>query len=112
MGKWGLLRANFGSILVQRKIEVALADGDEDRVSELMSQSIVTILKAGLTPRQKRNLDVLKENHREEMQALMTDAFQRGWIRAGTPNLSNAMDEVLLAVAERIREGRVKGECD
>lgn len=112
MGKWGLLKANFGSILVQRKIEAAMANGDDDAVSDLISQSIVTILKAGLTPRQKRNLDLLKETHKEEVQTLMTDAFQRGWVRDGTPNLSNAMDEVLLAVAERIRRGRATGECD
>jgi hypothetical protein len=112
MGKWGLLKANLSSVLVQRKIEAALASGDDERVSDLISQSIVTILKAGLTPRQKRNLDVLKENHREGMEALIMDAFQRGWSRDGTPNLSNAMDEVLLAVTERIAEGRAIGECD
>ena len=112
MGKWGLLKANLSSILVQRKIEAALATGDDERVSYLISQSIVTILKAGLTPRQKRNLDLLKENHREEMEELIMEAFQRGWSRDETPNLSNAMDEVLLAVTERIREGRAIGECD
>lgn len=112
MGTWGLFKANFGFIFIQRKLQAALAEGDDETVTDLISQSIVTILKAGLTPRQKRNLDVLKENHREEMQALMTEAFQRGWVRDGSPNLSNAMDEVLLAVAERIREGRATGECE
>lgn len=111
-GKWGLIRANFGSIRMQPKLEAAMAAGDAHRVSDLISQSIITILKAGLTARQKRNLDVLKANHREEMQQLMTDAFQRGWVRDGTSNLSNAMDEVLLAVAERIRAGRAAGECN
>ncbi len=112
MGRLGLIKANFGSIRVQRKIEAAMAAEDFDTVTDLMSQSIITILKAGLTPRQKRNLDTLKENQREEMQELMTNAYRRGWMRDGVPNLSNAMDEVLLAVAERIREGRASRECD
>lgn len=112
MGKWGLIKANFGSILVQRKLEAALDAGDDETVSDLISQSIVTILKAGLTSRQRRNLDQLKTTQRAEIHKLFTDAFQRGWLREGVPNLSNAMDEVLVAAQERIREGRLNGECD
>jgi hypothetical protein len=111
MGTWSLYKANFGSIFIQRKLQAALADGDEETVTDLISQSIVTILKAGLTPRQRRNLDELKQTHRDEMKGLIDDAFQRGWLRDGTPNLSNAMDEVLITVAERIREARANGEC-
>jgi hypothetical protein len=111
MGTLALIKANFSSVFVQRKIEAAMASGDNDKATDLISKSIVTILKAGLTPRQKQNLDQLKENHREEMRALMTDAFDRGWLRDGTPNLSNAMGEVLLAVTERIRQARASGEC-
>lgn len=112
MGKWALIKANFGSIFVQRKLQAAPDAGDTDTVTDLISKSIVTILRAGLTPRQRRNLDQLKENHRAEIQELLSDAFQRGWVRDGVPNLSNAMDEVLLAAADRIREGRATGECD
>jgi len=112
MGKWGLIKANLGSIFVQRKLQAAIDAGDTDTATELISRSIVTILKAGLTPRQRRNLDQLKKNQRPEIQELLSDAFQRGWVRDGVPNLSNAMDEVLLAAADRIREGRENGECD
>lgn len=112
MGSWGLIKANFGSVRAQLKIEAAMDAGDSDAVTDLIDQSIVTILRAGLTPRQRRNLDQLKENHRPEIQELLTDAFQRGWVRDGVPNLSNAMNEVLLAASERIREARSNGECD
>jgi hypothetical protein len=94
MGWWGLFKANFGSILTQRKLEEALAEGDNDSAQELITQSIVKILKAGLTPNERRNLDELKQLHRQEMQDIMESAFQRGWMRDGKPNLSNAMDEV------------------
>src|SRR6266850_6254212 len=102
MGTLGLIKANLGSILTQRKIETAFAKGDNQTAQELISQSIVKILKAGLTPNQRRNLDELEQLHRQEMQDIKESAFQRGWMRYGTPNLSNAMDEVLLEVAERI----------
>lgn len=111
MGRWGIIKANFGSIFVQPKLQAAIDAGDTDTATNLISKSIVTILRAGLTPRQRRNLDQLKENHRPEIQKLLSDAFQRGWVRDGVPNLSNAMDEVLLAASERIREGRARGEC-
>jgi hypothetical protein len=44
------------------------------------------------------------------MQDIMESAFQRGWMRDGKPNLSNAMDEVLIEVAKRIRQAREEGE--
>lgn len=111
MGWWGLFRANFGSILVQRKIEAALAAGNSEATEALISQSIVKILKVGLTPRERQNLDELKLIHRDEMGELISDAFDRGWLRDGAPNLSNAMDEVLITVAKRIKQGRADGEC-
>jgi hypothetical protein len=110
MGTFGLIKANLGSILTQRKLEAALANGDNETAQELISQSIVKILKAGLTQHQRQNLDELKQLHRQEMQDIMESAFQRGWMRDGNPNLSNAMDEVLIEVAERIRQAREEGE--
>lgn len=112
MGTLGLIKANFGSIFAQRKLQAAIDVGDTNTASEIISRSIVTILKVGLTPRQRRDLDMLKANHRHEMEELLDDAFQRGWVREGTPSLSNAMDEVLLAVQDRIREARMDGEYD
>lgn len=112
MGQWGILKANLGSILTQRKLETALANGNRKTAEELTSQSIVKILNVGLTPNERRNLDELKQLHRQEMEDIMGSAFQRGWLRDGRPNLSNAMDEVLIEVAERIRQAREEGECD
>src|SRR5438094_5752718 len=112
MGNWGLLKANLGSILIQRKLETALAKGDNETAKELISQSIIKILKAGLTQHQRQNLDELKQLHRQEMHDIIESAFQRGWVRDSKPNLSNAMDEVLIEVAERIRQAREEGECD
>ena len=111
MGFWGLTKANLDSIRVQREIEEAIEAGDGETVSDLISQSTVRILKAGLTSRQRQNLDQLKQDHTQEMETLLTDAFQRGWMRDGVPNLSNGMDEVLLAVQERIKKARTEGEC-
>lgn len=110
MGTLSILKANLGSILTQRKLESALAEGDHDTAQELITQSIVKILKAGLTPNERRNLDELKQLHRQEMQDIIESAFQRGWMRDGKPNLSNAMDEVLIEVAERIRQARELNE--
>jgi hypothetical protein len=55
MGTLRLIKANFGSILTQ--LEAALAKGDTETVKELISQSVVKILKAGLTQHQRQNLD-------------------------------------------------------
>lgn len=92
--------------------QAALAKGGHDTAQQLITQSIVEILKAGLTPNERRNLDELKQLHKQEIQDIMESAFQRGWMRDGKPNLSNAMDEVLLEVAERIKQAREEGECD
>lgn len=112
MGGWSILRANLGSIRTQRELEAALEAGDSTTVERLISESIVKILKAGLSHHERRNLDQLKETHRNEIEALITDAFDRGWLRDGRPNLSNAMDEVLITVARRIKQGRLTRECD
>jgi hypothetical protein len=64
MGTFGLITANFCSILTQRKLEAALNKADHDTAQKLITQSIIKILKAGLTPNERRNLDELKELHR------------------------------------------------
>jgi hypothetical protein len=46
------------------------------------------------------------------MRDLIESASQRGWMRDGKPNLPNAMDQVLIEVAERIRQAREEGKCD
>ena len=89
---------------------MALAEGHRYTAQLIITKSIVKILKAGLTPNERRNLDELKQLHRQEMQDIMESAFQRGWMRDGKPNLSNAMDEVLIEVAERIKQAREEGE--
>jgi hypothetical protein len=111
MGSLDLIKANLGSVQRQRQIEAAVESGDTAAGSQLIHESILGILKAGLTPRQLRNYDELKQNNNDEITDLVTDAFDRGWWRNGSPNLSNALDEVLLTTQNRIREGRAKGEC-
>ncbi|MDH3839085.1 MAG: hypothetical protein OET57_20255, partial [Desulfobacteraceae bacterium] len=67
-------------------------------------ESISDILKAGLTKKQLSILQSIKEEHGKLLNKLLSDAFQRGWKRNDEPNLSNAMDEVLRAAQEAVRE--------
>jgi hypothetical protein len=90
--------------------EAALAAEDYDTAEQITVQSIDEILKAGLTPNEQRNLDELKQLHPQEIQDIMQSAFQRGYFRNGKPNLSNAMDEVLIELAERVKQAREEGE--
>jgi hypothetical protein len=110
MGQWGLLKANLGSIFTQRKLESALAEGHRHTAYLIITESIAKIVKAGLTPNEQRNLNELKRLHPQEMEDLMESAFHRGWMRDGKPNLSNAMDQVLIEVTERIKQARKEGE--
>ena len=95
MGFFGILRMNFRSIKTQRELEDAIAKNDEEKMRLLIAESISGILKAGLTSRQLRDLENIKDTHGEQMQEILVGAFQHGWTRSGVPNLSNAMDEVL-----------------
>ena|SRR2546422_5972136 len=110
MGALGLFKANLSAVFTQRKLEVALAEGHRYTAQLIITKSTVKILKAGLTPNERRNLDELKQLHRQEIQDIMESAFQRGWMRDGRPSLSNAMDQVLIEVAERIKQAREEGE--
>ncbi|UCE53444.1 MAG: hypothetical protein JSV31_30085 [Desulfobacterales bacterium] len=104
MGFFRLLKANLGSIKKQREIESAMLLDDNKKATELISESISEILKAGLTKNQLSILESIKEEHGELLNKLLSDAFQLGWKRSGEPNLSNAMDEVLRAAQEAVRE--------
>jgi len=110
MGQWGILKVNLGSIFTQSKLEAALAEGHRHTAELIKLQSIEKILKAGLTRNEQRNLNELMGLHLQEMEDLMETAFYRGWMRDGKPNLSNAMDQVLIEVRERIKQAREEGE--
>jgi hypothetical protein len=45
MGTLGLIKASVGSIFIQRKLQAAIDAGDSETSSQLISRSIVTILK-------------------------------------------------------------------
>jgi len=62
------------------------------------------ILKAGLTKRQIKLLEVIHNEYEKDLNKLLSMAFQRGWVRGGSPNLSNAMDETLLEAQEIIKK--------
>ena len=104
MGILSLIKANFSSIIKQRQLEAALQSGDNEKVKDLIAGNINTILTAGLTKNQLTILKEIKNEQKELLNQLLSQAFQRGWTRSGKPNLSNAMDEVLLAAQEAIKE--------
>jgi len=106
MGLFGIIKQNLTSIKKQRQIEAAMQSGDNDKAQNLIAESISGILRSGLTKNQMTTLETIKEEHGEMLNQLLSQAFQRGWIRSGTPNLSNAMDEVLRAAQEAIKEHR------
>lgn len=106
MGLFGILKANLGSIKKQREIEAAMLLEDDEKTKRLIAKSISEILRAGLTKKQLAVLETIKEDHGELLNQLLSQAFQRGWTRDKEPNLSNAMDEVLRAAQDAIKEYR------
>jgi DNA-binding TFAR19-related protein (PDSD5 family) len=106
MGFFGILKANFGSIKKQREIEEAIQSEDNEKVKILIAESISSILRSGLTKKQLNELELIKNDYGESLSQLLSQAFQNGWMRSGTPNLSNALDEVLRRAQEIIKEYR------
>ena len=106
MGLFGIIKANLISIKKQRQIEAAIQSGDNEKAQKLIAESISGILRSGLTNNQLTTLETIKNEHGELLNQLLSQAFQRGWIRSGAPNLSNAVDEVLRAAQEAIKEHR------
>ena len=106
MGLFSIIKANLISTKKQRQIEAAMQSGDNEKVKNLIAESISEILRAGLTKNQLTTLETIKNEHGELLNQLLSQAFQRGWTRSGAPNLSNAMDEVLRAAQEAIKEYR------
>ena len=106
MGLFNIIKTNLTSIKKQRQIEAAMKSGENEKLKTLIAESISEILRAGLTKNQLLTLETIKNEHRELLNQLLSQAFQRGWTRSGTPNLSNAMDEVLKATQEVIKEYR------
>lgn len=106
MGLFSLFKANITAIKKQRHIEAAMKSGDNEKLKTLIAESISEILRAGLTKNQLSILETIKTEHGELLNQLLSQAFQRGWTRSGVPNLSNAMDEVLKAAQEAIKEYR------
>jgi hypothetical protein len=106
MGFFSLIKANITSIKKQRHIETAMESGDNEKLKTLIAESISEILHAGLTKNQLSTLETIKNEHGELLNQLLSQAFQSGWTRSGAPNLSNAMDEVLKAAQEAIKEYR------
>ncbi len=104
MGLFSIIKANFTSIKKQRQLEAAMQSGDNKKANNLIAESISTVLRAGLTKNQLTTLETIKNEHGELLNQLLSQAFQRGWTRSGAPNLSNAMDEVLRAAQEAIKE--------
>ena len=104
MGFFRILKVNLGSIKKQREIESSMSLGHSEKTSKLIGESISEILKAGLTKKELTILEIIKEEHGETLNKLLSEAFQRGWTRGGEPNLSNAMDEVLRSAQEVVRE--------
>lgn len=100
MGLFGIIKANLTSIKKQRQTEAAMQFGNDEKAQKLITESISGILCPGLTMNQLNTLETIKNEHGELLNQLLSQAFQRGWVRSGVPNLSNAMDEVLRVAQE------------
>ncbi len=103
MGVLGLSRATIVSFEKQRQIEAAMLLEDHERMKRLIGDSVGEILAAGLTQTERAVLKALREEHGELLRQLISEAFGRGWVRSGEPNLSNAMEEVLVAAQHAIK---------
>ena len=68
-----------------------------------IGDSVGEILSAGLTQMEMDTFEALREEHGDLLRKLISEAFGRGWIRSGEPNLSNAMEEVLVAAQYAIK---------
>ena len=106
MGLLRLFKTNFTSIKKQRQLEAAMQSGDDEKVTNLIAESISTILRAGLTKNQLTTLETIKNEQGELLNQTLSKAFQGGWTRSGVPNLSNAMDEALMAAQKAIKKHR------
>ncbi len=103
MGVIGLSRATIVSIEKQRRIEAAIVLEDHDRMKRLIGDSVGEILAAGLTQTEMATLELIRDEHGELLQRLISEAFGRGWVKSGEPNLSNAMEEVLIVAQHVVR---------
>lgn len=103
MGLFDLFKVNIGSIKIQRQIKEAISAGDKATAKRLIRESIEKILSAGLPPRRLNLLEDILEK-KEDLTVRLFQAFDRGWIRSGVQNLSNAMDEVLQEARNIIQE--------
>ena len=103
MAVLGLSRATIVSVEKQRQIEAAMLLEDHERMKRLIGDSVGEILAAGLTQTEMNAFAALREEHGELLRQLISEAFGRGWVRSGEPNLSNAMEEVLVAARHAIK---------
>ncbi len=87
----------------QREIELAIRLEDHESMKRLIGDSVGEILAAGLTQTEMATLAILKDEHGDVLRQLISEAFGRGWVRSGTPNLSHAMHEVLVAAQHAVR---------
>ena len=108
MGFSNIFKANFASIGKQRQIEVAIQTRDNEKAEKLISESITSILWAGLTTNQIATFDAIHTEQEELLNRLLFRAFHSGWISNGVPNISSAIDEVLNAAHKVIKEHRSK----
>ena len=103
MSLFGLLKAKLLSKKKQKQIESAMQAEDSERAKVLISETINEMLRAALTKNQLSILKAIKSGHNESLTQELLQAFHRGWINSGNPNLSNAMDEVLKSAQEAIK---------
>ncbi len=103
MGFLGISGATIVSFEKQRQIDAAILLADYDRMKRLIGDSVGEILTAGLTQTEMAALEALREEQGELLRQLISEAFGRGWVRSGEPNLSNAMEEVLVAAQHAIK---------
>ncbi|MGR3318565.1 MAG: hypothetical protein ACUZ8O_08800 [Candidatus Anammoxibacter sp.] len=103
MGLFGLFKTNLRSIKKQKEIGSAMQAEDNERINILITESINEVLHADLTKKQLSILETIKNDNNESLNQVLTQAFHRGWVKNGKPDLSSAMDEVLRSALEAIK---------
>ena len=94
----------------QHQIYTAMQSEDYEAASKLVNESIKHILDTRLSKNQLSVLEMLKDEHGDMLNRLLSQAFRKGWAREGESKLSTAMDDILQAAQTMIQAYRLLNE--
>jgi hypothetical protein len=91
-------------LYAQFEIESAIAKNDQEAILTLLSDNIIDHLRSELDPILQLRMELLPHDQKKDLKHLMFKAFVHGWMHNGAPNLSNALEEVLITVQDFLRK--------